>query len=264
MNTCGKNVSMNQSKMDKHQTPYEIESEVESFHWWFVVRRKLLHSILSSMKVFQNSIALEAGCGTGANMRVLESAGLFGIGLDQSVYALNLIKKKENHPLLVGDLMNLPIKTNSLGLIIAMDVFEHLEHDKKGIRECYRVLNNGGKLFLTVPAFNCLWGVQDEVSGHKRRYTMKEIQKKLRQEGFNILRASFFNFLLFFPILIGRQVIRFLDLRIESENKLNHPLANIIFKAIFSLEPYLLRYISFPFGVSIFCVAIKDRGFPDE
>jgi len=29
------------------KNPYDIESEVESFHWWFVVRRKLLKSILS-------------------------------------------------------------------------------------------------------------------------------------------------------------------------------------------------------------------------
>jgi len=258
MDACGKNVSMHPSKMDRNRTPYNIEDKVESFHWWFVVRRKLLRSVLSSMKAFQNRIALEVGCGTGANLRVLESAGVVGIGLDQSVYALNLIKKKENHPLLVGDLINLPIKANSLGLIIAMDVFEHLEHDEKGISECYRVLNNGGKLFLTVPAFKCLWGIQDEVTGHKRRYTMKEIKNRLRQKGFIILRASFFNFLLFFPILMGRQVIRFLGLRIESENKLNHPLANIIFKTIFSLEPCLLRYISFPFGVSIFCVAKKE------
>ncbi len=249
---------MNQPQKHTNRTSYDIESRVESFHWWFVVRRKLLGSILSSVKFPKNCIALEVGCGTGANLNAFQSAGLYGIGLDQSLYALTLVKRKGNFPLLAGDLNNLPIKTKSLGLIIAMDVFEHLEHDQIGMSECYRVLNIGGVLFLTVPAFKFLWGVQDDVTGHKRRYSMKEIKDKLRKEGFNILRSSFFNFILFFPILITRRFIDLLGLRIESENKINHPLINSILKAIFSLEPYLLRYISFPFGVSIFCVARKD------
>jgi len=258
MDIYGKKVSMSWSKLGSHLVSYDIESKVEGSHWWFVGRRKLLKSVLSFVKVSQYRTALEVGCGTGANLRVLESVGFLGIGLDQSLYALHLLKKKLNFPLLTGDLNHLPMKSKSLGLIIAMDVFEHLEDDENGISECYRVLNHGGILFLTVPAFRSLWGIQDDVTGHKRRYTMKEIKKKLRQEGFNIVRSSFFNFFLFFPILLARRVINILNVHIESENKINHPFINNIFKRIFSLEPYLLKYISFPFGVSIFCVARKE------
>jgi SAM-dependent methyltransferase len=258
MDACDKHVSMNRPGIVNSLASYDIESKVEGFHWWFVGRRKLLRSILSSIKIPQNSITLEVGCGTGANLRVLKSAGFWGIGLDQSLYALNLINKKENSPLLAGDFNHLPIKTKSLGLIIAMDVFEHLEYDQYGMSECYRVLNKGGILFLTVPAFRSLWGIQDDVTGHKRRYRMKDIKEKLRREGFDIQRTSFFNFFLFFPIFLTRRIITFLDLRIESENKFNHPFINNILKCIFSLEPYLLKYISFPFGVSIFCVARKN------
>jgi SAM-dependent methyltransferase len=257
MDACGKNVSMNQPKIAKDQNPYDIESKVESSHWWFVVRRKLLTFILSSFKVPKNSIALDVGCGAGANLRILGSAGLYGIGLDQSLYPLTLIKKNENFPLLAGDLNYLPMKTKSIGLIIAMDVFEHLEQDEKGISECYRVLKNGGVLFLTVPAFRSLWGIQDVVTGHRRRYTRKEIMNRLKEGGFFILKSSYFNFFLFFPIFLMRRMISLFSLKIESENKINHPLINGIFKAIFSFEPFLIRYISFPFGVSIFCVARK-------
>jgi SAM-dependent methyltransferase len=257
MNTCGKNVSMNRPKIDKNRIPYDIESKVEGFHWWFVVRRKLLRSILSSIKAPQNRITLEVGCGTGANLRVLESVGVYSIGLDQSLYALKLIKKKGNSPLLAGDLNNLPIKAKSLGLIIAMDVFEHLEHDERGMSECYRVLIKGGILILTVPAFKSLWGIQDVVTGHKRRYSRKEIVNKLREEGFDILKSSYFNFFLFFPILIARRIIRFLGFKIESENEVNLSLINFFLKGIFSLEVHLMKYFSFPFGVSIFFIAKK-------
>jgi SAM-dependent methyltransferase len=241
----------------KNPTPYDVEAKVEGFHWWFVIRRKLLRSILSSLEILKNCAVLEVGCGTGANLRTLRSAGIYGIGLDRSVYALNLVKTKENFPLLAGDLNDLPIKTKSVGLIIAMDVLEHLENDTNGIIESYRVLTKGGLLILTVPAFRALRGVQDVVTGHKRRYSRKEIRRKLRQEGFDILKSSYFNFFLFFPILIARRMIHLLALKIESENEVNFPLINFFLKAIFSLEIYVLRYFSFPIGVSIFCVAQK-------
>jgi SAM-dependent methyltransferase len=252
-----KKASMDISETRKNPTPYDVESNVESFHWWFAVRRKLLKIILSSINVPVNCLTLDIGCGTGSNLRALVSAGLYPIGLDQSIYALTLVRKKGEYPVLAGDLNHLPFKTKSVGLIIALDIFEHLEDDANGFRESYRVLNNGGILILTVPAFKSLRGIQDVATGHKRRYSRKEITEKLREVGFDILKSSYFNFFLFFPIFIARRMINVLGLRIESENEINFPLVNFFLKAIFSLEPYMLKYFSFPFGVSIFSIAKK-------
>ncbi len=174
-------------KIGFDKTHYDIEAQVESSHWWFEGRRRVLKVFLSMIEAQPNRIALEVGCGTGANLKVIQSMGFLGIGLDRSNHPLGLIKEKQDLPLLLGDLSFLPIKTNSLGLIIATDVFEHLENDKKGIEECYRVLKKEGILFLTLPAFKFLWG--------------------------------------------GGQ--------------------------IFSVEPYLLRFFSLPFGVSILCLVRK-------
>ena len=248
---------MDESKLRKNPTPYDVESKVESFHWWFVVRRKLLKSILSSIQVPANSLTLDIGCGTGSNLRALVSAGLHGIGLDRSIYALHLVRSKGEFPLLAGDLNNLPFKTNSVGLIIAMDIFEHLVDDVVGISESYRVLNNGGILILTVPAFRSLRGIQDVVTGHQRRYSKREITNKLKERGFAILRSSYFNFFLFFPILIARRMIYILGIKIRTENELNSPLINFFLKIFFSVEVYTLKYFSFPLGVSIFCIAKK-------
>ena len=244
--------------MAKNSTSYDIENKVESFHWWFIGRRKLLKSILSSISVPTNRLAIDIGCGAGSNLKALVSSGLNPVGLDQSTYVLSLIRAKAGFPLLAGDLNRLPVKTNSVGLIIAMDILEHLENDENGIGELYRALTKGGVLILTVPAFKFLSGIQDVVTGHKRRYSRGEITNKLRGKGFDILRSSYFNFFLFFPILIARQIIHFLGLKIESENKINFPLINSFLKAFFSLELSVIKYISFPFGVSIFCIARKS------
>lgn len=240
------------------ETNYDIEWQVESFHWWFSVRRKILGDLLTIFNISKKEWAIDIGCGTGSNLNILSSKGIHAIGLDHSIYALSLIKKRLKLPLINGDLTELPLRSNSIGLIVAMDVLEHLDNDADGISELHRVLEKGRNLILTVPAFKSLWGIQDVVTGHKRRYSKEEILTKLVQGGFEILRFSYFNFFLFFPILIARRMIHLFGLNIESENKINYPLINNLLKTIFSLEPYLLRYISFPFGVSIFCVARKN------
>ncbi len=258
MVTYAKKTSMDKSGTRRNPTPYDIENKVESFHWWFVVRRKLLKSILSSIHISKNCLTLDIGCGAGSNLKALLSAGLNAIGLDQSIFALTLVRRKGEFPLLAGDLNNLPFKAKSVGLIIATDIFEHLQDDEKGIIESYRVLNKGGMLILTVPAFQSLWGIQDIVTGHKRRYSKREIVNKLRKVGFVILKSSYFNFFLFFPILMARRMIYLFGLKIESENEINLPLINFFLKGIFSLEPHVLKYLSFPFGVSIFCIARRN------
>jgi SAM-dependent methyltransferase len=246
------------ARMEKNS--YDIEAKVENFHWWFVVRRKLLKRLLHSFGLSQELSVVDIGCGTGSNLRVLQSVGLSNVvGLDRSFYALSLAKRKVKLPLLSGEISNLPIRPESVGLIIAFDVMEHIDDDLNAIRQLYQVLRKGGILILTVPAFNLLWGIQDVVTGHKRRYLREEIENKLKGVGFDLLKSSYFNFFLFFPILMARRLIHLLGLEIESENEVNFPFINFFFKGIFSLEIYVLKYLSFPFGVSILCIAKKKE-----
>ena len=242
-----------------HLSSYDIETKVESFHWWFVVRRKLLRLFLSFLSLPHECVVLDIGCGTGSNLKVLEIIGRTVIGLDRSFYALSLARKKTSSSLLNGDLSKLPIRPQSVGLIVAMDILEHLDDDATGIRSLHQALKQQGILIITVPAFRSLWGIQDEVTGHKRRYSRQEIVNKLRRGGFEIMKSSYFNFFLFFPIFIARRLIHLVGLRIESENEINFPAVNFFLKAIFSLESYVLRWCSFPFGVSIFCIAKKSE-----
>jgi ubiquinone/menaquinone biosynthesis C-methylase UbiE len=237
---------------------YDIEWNLERSHWWFVGRRKLLKSLLSSLNIQRGSPIIDIGCGVGSNLTLLGSMNFKAIGIDLEIYSLLLAQKCHSGVTLVnGDLLKLPIKSNSINLIIATDILEHLDEDSMGIREIHGTLIQGGKAIITIPAFKFLWGVQDVVGMHKRRYSKKEFKRKMEQEGFTILKLSYFNFILFFPIFFARRVIRLLGLRIESENKMNSPLINFCLKTIFSLEPYILKYCSFPFGVSIYCIAKK-------
>jgi len=236
---------------------YDIESNVERTHWWFVGRRRLLKFLLSS-KIYKKPLLIDVGCGVGSNLSLLDSMGFKVIGLDSEIYSLSLTKRRFSAiPLINGDLLSLPFKTNSVEMIIASDVLEHLEEDAIGIKEIHRVLKREGEAILTVPAFQFMWGIQDEVGRHKRRYSKNQFIKKIEGEGFKVLRSSYFNFFLFPPILLVRRIIQLFSLKVESENNINSHFLNSIFKAVFLLEPFLLKYLVFPFGVSLFCIARK-------
>jgi len=237
---------------------YDIEWKLESSHWWFIGRRKLLKSLLSSITIPQTSQLIDIGCGVGSNLGLLQSLGFKVIGVDSEIYSLLYAKKRfSTIPLVNGEILNLPVRSNSIDLIIATDILEHVSEDSLGIKEIYRALRQRGKVLFTVPAFTFLWGVQDVGGRHKRRYSKRELIRQIEQQGFEVLKSSYFNFFFFFPIFMVRRFVRFLGLEIESENQINSPLINFLLKTIFSLEPYILKYVTFPFGVSIFCVAQK-------
>jgi SAM-dependent methyltransferase len=239
---------------------YDIEWKLEKSHWWFIGRRKLLKLLLSSLHNQEKYPVIDIGCGVGSNLGLLKFMGFKVIGIDSEIYSLTLARKHiSGVPLVNGNLMKLPFKANSIGLVIATDILEHLNEDTIGIKEIYRTLKWGGVTIFTVPAFEFLWGIQDIVGMHQRRYSKKEFIRKVEHQGFRILRSSYFNFFLFFPILIARRLIRLLGLKIESENEVNFLLINFFLKAIISSEIYLLNLFSLPFGVSIFCVAQKVR-----
>jgi SAM-dependent methyltransferase len=237
---------------------YEVEWRLNRFHWWFVGRRRLIRSLLSRLDIRRDSTVLDIGCGVGSNLSLLRLMGFNVIGIDSEIYALSLARKNVSAvPLVNGDLVRLPILTNSIGLIVATDVLEHLGNDALGLQEIYRTLERGGKVLITVPAFNFLWGIQDDVSKHKRRYSKKHLLEEMEQQGFKILGFSYFNFFLFFPILLIRRLMHLFEIRVDSENVINSPLLNHFIKIIFSMEPYFLTFLTFPFGVSIFCLAEK-------
>jgi SAM-dependent methyltransferase len=238
---------------------YDIEWNLEGTHWWFTGRRRLLKFLLSYLSIRRDSPVIDVGCGVGSNLPLLKSMGFKVIGIDSESYGLSFAKNLSGVLLINGDVLNLPVKSNSVELVIATDILEHLDDDSIGIKEIHRTLTRKGKVILTVPAFEFLWGIQDIIGMHKRRYSKNEFLRKIEREGFTVLKSSYFNFFLFFPIFLGRRLIRLFGLKIESENKINSPLINVFLKSIFSLEIYALRYFSFPFGVSIFCIARKSQ-----
>lgn len=178
-------------------------------------------------------------------------------GLDFSEEAIRWCAEKGLGKVQHGDVCNIPFAENSFGLILATDIIEHVEDDQKALSEITRVLKPGGTAIISVPAFQSLWGLQDEVSHHKRRYRLGPLKKLIGTAGLSCKECFYFNYMLFVPIWLTRRIIRLLKIHIQSENQVNTPMLNAILKAIFISDVFSARVINPPFGVSIICIAQK-------
>lgn len=241
------------------RSTYEIESQVERGHWWFRGRRRILRRLLSDLgpPLPWGARVLDVGCGTGANGPVLAERGRWAIGIDASPVPLGLrgTGNRGHAGRVRGDAGALPFADGSLHLVVALDVLEHLDDDRAACAELRRVLVPGGVLVIFVPALMLLWGQQDEVSHHRRRYARAELKRLVAGAGFAIERMTYFNTLLFLPILGARLFMRLTRPKLASENQLGGPLTNAILDGIFALETPLVAAHNLPIGVSLACVA---------
>jgi SAM-dependent methyltransferase len=244
------------------QHTYSIMHRVEETHWWFVGRRKIIESFLEPVcaglkfrkRDSESLNILDVGCGTGANLEMLSQFGK-AEGVDVSAEALEFCRERGLQQVKQGAAEALPYENNSFDLVTGLDVVEHLDDDVAGLQEMRRVLRKDGRAVLFVPAFMFLWGVQDDISNHRRRYTMGGLKEAVKKAGFEIEHASYVNLSFFAPIFLGRLLMRVTGVRPASENNITIGALNGVMGKLFGAERFLLRHLNFPFGVSIICVA---------
>jgi SAM-dependent methyltransferase len=237
---------------------YAVEAEVEQTHWWFVGRRRLFGREIAALQLPRGARVLDIGTSTGTNLRLLTELGQDQVtGLDVSEEAIRFCASKGLGQVRRGSVCALPFADDSLDLVLATDIIEHVEDDALALREINRVLVPGGHALITVPAFESLWGLQDEVSHHLRRYRLRPLTAAVRLAGLRPLRSFYFNYLLFAPIWLARQIMHLCRVKLASEGEVNTALLNRLLLAIFDLDTRSAARLSPPFGVSIFLLAQK-------
>jgi hypothetical protein len=146
-------------------------------------------------------------------------------------------------------------------MILALDLIEHVEDDVTALRRLAQLLAPGGVLVIFTPAFQFLWGHQDEISHHFRRYTSTELRSKLESAGLHIEKLTYANTFLFPVVWAGRASFRLRggESTGMTENSMHPQWSNGLLQAIFAAERPLLRFINLPFGVSLLTVASNPQ-----
>ncbi|WP_400192624.1 class I SAM-dependent methyltransferase [Hymenobacter sp. B81] len=238
--------------------------ELEEQNWWFVSRRDMVFDLIQQLKLDRNAHILEVGCSGGPLMLALGKAGYTNLtGIDVSEAGIALARRRGLTRVSVMDGANLSFADESVDLLIASDVLEHIEDEGRALREWTRVLRPGGRIIVFVPAFQMLWSHHDVVNHHFRRYSAASLQTALRGAGLRVDRTSYWNAALFFPTALVRLSQRLLGKRQPDDTQgdlkpLPAPL-NQALSTLIKTENRLLRRVNYPLGVSVFALAHKPR-----
>jgi len=121
---------------------------------------------------------LDAGCGTGRNLAEFGRLGA-AEGVDVSADAVEFCHRRGLTGVQQAPLEELPFDDGRFDLILATDVIEHLDDDRRALAELRRVAVPGAHLVITVPAYQWLWSQHDESMHHRRRYTASRLAQQV-------------------------------------------------------------------------------------
>lgn len=236
--------------MDK--SLYIFTSEKKEI-WWYYVRKKIIKKIIGRYLLKKKNLnILDIGTGMGGLLEVLNDYGKISIVETNKNCRVYL---KNNFSYINQIIPNISKIKGKFDLITIFDALEHIKDDKKIIKKLRLYLNDEGIIIITVPAFQFLWSSHDELSMHFRRYSKKSIKEVFKD--YKEIKISFFNYFLFFPILITRKFFNMLNLKIKQNELANSFLINLILKNIFNIETLLINKIDIPFGTSLYAIYKK-------
>ena len=170
--------------------------EIEDQSFWFRHRNDCIRELVRNFPPRGKGPIFDVGGGNGFVAKGLMDAGWEVVLVEPGPSGARNAKKRGLEHVLCGTTHSAGFKNGSLPAIGVFDVVEHIEDDLGFLRHLRDLLEPGGMLYLTVPAYNFLWSHEDVDAGHFRRYTVGGMEKNLLELGFKpIFRSHIFSFL---------------------------------------------------------------------
>ena len=147
---------------------------------------------------FTGKTVLDVACAMGGFVSLCRRYSAFAFGVDISQYALMEARKTSGAQYVQADVAsNLPFGSDSVNILTAFDLIEHIEEPNQLIAEFQRVLKPQGWLFISTPnpmSFKRLfvgtaWNYDET---HVRFYAVRTLIKLLNQYNFDVIQVTFF------------------------------------------------------------------------
>lgn len=232
---------------------------LEHAHWWFQGTRESCFGMLEPYLADRRALRiLDVGCGTGGNIERLQQWGTTQ-GIDLDPLCVDYCRKK-GLDVTVGSLTDLHVPPASFDLITIFDALTYAtkEETVRVLRDMRDALVPGGILAFREPAMPIAAGAHDNATQLKQRFTKPAVDAALRAAGFEPLRITYLNTLLF-PLIVLKRRLQMLGnptLAKSDVEETPEPF-NSLLLGVLRLEHALLRATDLPFGVSLFAIARK-------
>lgn len=200
---------------------------------------------------------LVAGCGSGELAHLLAARGHEVTGFDPGESYVRMAAQRAEEMNLRG--CRFEVSTieayqpqQSFDVIFATDVIEHIRDDRYAVERLVSWLTPQGRLVVTVPAGQWLFGYHDQMLEHFRRYSVGGL-RKLLQPYVRISRIRYFGFALI-PVCLLYSVILRRDYPVQAVG--NAGATSMIGRALQGVLAAEQK-IGFPLGTSVLAIGTK-------
>jgi SAM-dependent methyltransferase len=240
---------------------YELMHAVEDRMWWYRGLRRLVSGQLARSLARSGAAGpvLDAGCGTGGMLRLLGPgvAGRPAIGLEYDPVAAAMARTKAARPVVSGSVNEMPLRDGVLAAYVSLDVLCHANVDPaRALKEAHRCLGPGAIAVFNLPAYSWMLSAHDRRVHNARRFTRGEARALVSAHGFRVVRASYWNTLLF-PLMLLHRLVERDDA--ESDVRDYPRWLDAIFSTALAIERAVIGAgLNLPFGGSLMIVAVRD------
>lgn len=201
-------------------------------------------------KIFKkglNKNTLDFGCGYGTLIDYLRrNFNLEIIGFEINPDAIEKLNTKK-----INLINSLDENNERFDQVVSLNVLEHIENDQKTIEDINHLLKDNGMLVLYLPHSMKIWTELDELVGHYRRYTKKDLFTKLENANFEIQSWEYVDFIGWMALFVSKLLGVKLDYK---ENRLIR-YDKYIFRFLKNLD-YIFKYF---LGKNILVTCIKKK-----
>jgi SAM-dependent methyltransferase len=157
----------------------------------YLLRRWL---VLRELRSAPPGRLLEIGPGAGDLMQRFAARGFEVTGCETSPAARAAVRRRFAGSAGARLVDDLGAVSGSFDWIVACEVMEHVDDDRRAIREWGALLSAGGSLLVTVPAHPERFGPSDLWAGHYRRYRRADLEALAGEAGLSVRRLVCFGF----------------------------------------------------------------------
>lgn len=242
----------------------EATHRAERDHFWFRGFRRFVTPLIDRAAAGRRDLTLlDCGCGTGANLALLQPYGR-AVGIDITMRGLEFGRAYGQRLLARATAAALPFGDARFDLVTSFDVIYGLpdEVETRAFREMARVLKPGGSIIINTAALPILRGNHSVLALEQRRYTRGMLRERLEAVGLRATTLTYTNAALFPMMLAVRLGQRTLGLAEHEEEAtaeitVPSPPVNAALSALLAIEAAAVRVVPMPFGSSLLCLAVK-------
>jgi SAM-dependent methyltransferase len=229
----------------------EAYATLHSHHWWWRAREAFLLEQIRRRGLCDGRRILDVGCASGVFLPAVAHCGdVFGLEPDPLLRSQSGVWQERIHP---GPLDSSFTPDRPFGLILMLDVLEHMPDPEAALRQAIRLLEPEGTLLITVPAFQFLWTRHDDINEHYVRFNRHSFRRLAQQAGLQVHDMRYF----FQWLVLPKLLVRLSEAVISGEPRPPRIPATWLNRGLYiasRLEQRVFRQAAPPWGTSLLVV----------